>query len=222
MNNQVLHTAWCSISAKAAGEILNWSLLGVKRAVFPPFWIRVQQASAISPWRLWKRFFRVTRGFFFFGRLSCWGAHWQTSLRGVRRSGAGQLQGLLLVLERQARRHQTSERGAVTVCQSGSCCALMSRPVAPVQYSAVLRSLNSWPKVSFYPASRPIFSPQSGPQSLSRLPKYKSSSCRVWVVEFELPSLSWVVELSVFPAPLRPALPCPVLCFYLLCLALPG
>ena len=31
MKSQVLHTVWCNISAEAAGEIWNWSLLGVKR-----------------------------------------------------------------------------------------------------------------------------------------------------------------------------------------------
>ena len=30
MESQVLHTAWCYISGEAAGEIWNWSLLGVK------------------------------------------------------------------------------------------------------------------------------------------------------------------------------------------------
>ena len=29
MKSQVLHTVWCNISGEAAGEILNWSLLGV-------------------------------------------------------------------------------------------------------------------------------------------------------------------------------------------------
>ena len=30
MKSQVLHTVWCNISCEAAGEIWNWSLLGVK------------------------------------------------------------------------------------------------------------------------------------------------------------------------------------------------
>ena len=30
MKSQVLHTVWCNVSGEAAGEILNWSLLGVK------------------------------------------------------------------------------------------------------------------------------------------------------------------------------------------------
>ena len=30
MKNHVLHTVWCYISGEAAGEIWNWSLLGVK------------------------------------------------------------------------------------------------------------------------------------------------------------------------------------------------
>ena len=30
MKSQVLHTVWCDISGEAAGEICNWSLLGVK------------------------------------------------------------------------------------------------------------------------------------------------------------------------------------------------
>ena len=30
MKSQVLHTVWCNISGEAAGEIRNWSLLGVK------------------------------------------------------------------------------------------------------------------------------------------------------------------------------------------------
>ena len=30
MENQVLHTVWCYIPGEAAGEIWNWSLLGVK------------------------------------------------------------------------------------------------------------------------------------------------------------------------------------------------
>ena len=30
MKSQVLHTVWCNISGEAAGEIWNWSLLGVK------------------------------------------------------------------------------------------------------------------------------------------------------------------------------------------------
>ena len=30
MKSQVLHTVWCHISGEAAGEIWNWSLLGVK------------------------------------------------------------------------------------------------------------------------------------------------------------------------------------------------
>ena len=33
MKSQVLHTVWCNISGEAAGEICNWSLLGVK-AIF--------------------------------------------------------------------------------------------------------------------------------------------------------------------------------------------
>ena len=32
MKNQVLHTVWCNISAEAAGEIWDWSLLGSERA----------------------------------------------------------------------------------------------------------------------------------------------------------------------------------------------
>ena len=31
MESQVIHTVWCNISGEAAGEIWNWSLLGVKR-----------------------------------------------------------------------------------------------------------------------------------------------------------------------------------------------
>ena len=31
MKSQVLHTVWCNISGEAAGEIWNWSLLGVKK-----------------------------------------------------------------------------------------------------------------------------------------------------------------------------------------------
>ena len=35
MKSQVLHTVWCNISGEAAGEIWNWSLLGMKgRAVW--------------------------------------------------------------------------------------------------------------------------------------------------------------------------------------------
>ena len=30
MENQVLHTVWCNISGEAAGDIWNWSLLGVE------------------------------------------------------------------------------------------------------------------------------------------------------------------------------------------------
>ena len=30
MENHVLHTVWCNISGEAAGEVWNWSLLGVK------------------------------------------------------------------------------------------------------------------------------------------------------------------------------------------------
>ena len=30
MKSQVLHTVWCNMSREAAGEIWNWSLLGVK------------------------------------------------------------------------------------------------------------------------------------------------------------------------------------------------
>ena len=30
MERQVLPTVWCNISGEAAGEIWNWSLLGVK------------------------------------------------------------------------------------------------------------------------------------------------------------------------------------------------
>ena len=30
MKSQTLHTGWCNISGEAAGEIWNWSLLGVK------------------------------------------------------------------------------------------------------------------------------------------------------------------------------------------------
>ena len=30
MKSQVLHTVWCNIPGEAAGEIRNWSLLGVK------------------------------------------------------------------------------------------------------------------------------------------------------------------------------------------------
>ena len=30
MQSQVLHTVWCNISGQAAGEIQNWSVLGVK------------------------------------------------------------------------------------------------------------------------------------------------------------------------------------------------
>ena len=30
MKSQVLHTVWCNITGEAAGEILHWSLLGVK------------------------------------------------------------------------------------------------------------------------------------------------------------------------------------------------
>ena len=30
MESQVLHTVWCTIPGEAAGEIWNWSLLGVK------------------------------------------------------------------------------------------------------------------------------------------------------------------------------------------------
>ena len=30
MKSQVLHTVWCYISTEAAGEVWNWSLLGVK------------------------------------------------------------------------------------------------------------------------------------------------------------------------------------------------
>ena len=36
MKSQVLHTVWCNVSGEAAGEIWNWSVLGVKglKAVF--------------------------------------------------------------------------------------------------------------------------------------------------------------------------------------------
>ena len=30
MKSQILHTVWCNSSGEAAGEIWNWSLLGVK------------------------------------------------------------------------------------------------------------------------------------------------------------------------------------------------
>ena len=30
MKSQVLHTVWCNISGEAAGELWNWSPLGVK------------------------------------------------------------------------------------------------------------------------------------------------------------------------------------------------
>ena len=30
MESQVLHTVWCNIAGEAAGEIWNWSFLGVK------------------------------------------------------------------------------------------------------------------------------------------------------------------------------------------------
>ena len=30
MNTQILHNVWCDISAKTAGELWSWSLLGVK------------------------------------------------------------------------------------------------------------------------------------------------------------------------------------------------
>ena len=38
MKSQVLHTVWCNTSGEAAGEIWNWSLLGVKgfkSSIFP-------------------------------------------------------------------------------------------------------------------------------------------------------------------------------------------
>ena len=39
MKSQVLHTVWCYISGEAAGEIWNWSLLGVKGLSSRPFQI---------------------------------------------------------------------------------------------------------------------------------------------------------------------------------------
>ena len=40
MKSQVLHTVWCNISGGAAGEIRNWSLLGVKglNSTAPKHW----------------------------------------------------------------------------------------------------------------------------------------------------------------------------------------
>ena len=34
MKSQAFHTVWCYISAEAAGEIWNWSLLGVKGLIY--------------------------------------------------------------------------------------------------------------------------------------------------------------------------------------------
>ena len=36
LKSQVLHTVWCNISGRAAGEIWNWSLLGVKARLLVP------------------------------------------------------------------------------------------------------------------------------------------------------------------------------------------
>ena len=54
MKSQVLHTVWCHISAEAAGEIWNWSLLGVKGLELVAYrfevWLaKTQQEAASSP-----------------------------------------------------------------------------------------------------------------------------------------------------------------------------
>ena len=63
MKSQVLHTVWCNISGEAAGEIWNWSLLGVTppgcsksardtprlRAAGDPRWTLVTTVSRTPP-----------------------------------------------------------------------------------------------------------------------------------------------------------------------------
>ena len=42
MKRRIFHTVWCNISSEAAGEILNWSLMGVKG-------LKITQYSAQFP-----------------------------------------------------------------------------------------------------------------------------------------------------------------------------
>ena len=46
MKSQVLHTVWCNIAGEAAGEIWNWSLLGVKGLT----WICVISLNGPTGW----------------------------------------------------------------------------------------------------------------------------------------------------------------------------
>ena len=57
MKSQVLHTVWCNISGEAAGEIVDWSLLGVKglnvnRSVWIS-WYWYTEKAIKYPWTFW-------------------------------------------------------------------------------------------------------------------------------------------------------------------------
>ena len=53
MKSHVLHTVWCNISGEAAGEIWNWSLLGVKGSNCAAAWLtQRQKTDRCSYWLL--------------------------------------------------------------------------------------------------------------------------------------------------------------------------